>query len=68
MTILILIDPVDGDDRLASSESVLSQSVRVLRGEVLAKPRHRRDERPSDGKDDPLLESWQKLLAKYRRK
>jgi hypothetical protein len=42
--------------------------VRRLRREVLAAARKRSDERAVSGLDDPWLECWRKLLAKYRRR
>jgi hypothetical protein len=61
----IVIDP-DKRDRAPSSDQP-ARPVRRLRREVLA-ARERSNECASRGPDDPWLESWRKLLAKYRRR
>jgi len=57
----------DEQDRAPRHEQP-GRPVHRLRREVLAAARKRSDERASSGADDPWLETWRKLLAKYRRR
>jgi len=59
-------DPNQQDRAPARDHS--GRPVRRLRREVLAAARNRGDDRVTRGTDDPWLESWRKLLAKYRRR
>ena len=67
MKIIILIAVSQEDQRSAHSNSRARQG-RATGGELLATHRQRHADLPSGRADDPLFESWQKLLAKYRRK
>ncbi|HJZ90699.1 MAG TPA: hypothetical protein VKE40_07470 [Gemmataceae bacterium] len=66
MTIPILTLPDQRDRAAACNQS--GRPARRLRRDVLAAARERSNERASHGTDDPWLESWRKLLAKYRRR
>ena len=60
--------PTDDDDpEPCSIPSAVGQTSTPARG-VIRPQRDRRAERPVGRGDDPLYESWQKLLAKYRRR
>jgi|SoiMetStandDraft_5_1073268.scaffolds.fasta_scaffold1559491_1 hypothetical protein len=64
----ILIEPIEGDaggDRAGAS---LPKRESPVRRSGLETPRRAPGLPKRAGADDPLLESWQKLLAKYRRK
>jgi hypothetical protein len=63
-----LIDSVEGDPGGDKAKPSLSDRELRLRQDVRAAPRLSCAARPKSATDDPLLESWQKLLAKYRRK
>jgi hypothetical protein len=67
MTPLISIVPVQRDERAPGCDRPV-RPVRRLRREVLAAARQKSDERATRSSDDPWLESWRKLLAKYRRR
>jgi len=66
-----MIFPVPNDpdqQERAPGRDQSGRPVRRLRREVLAAARNQGEERASRGTEDPWLESWRKLLAKYRRR
>jgi len=65
--IIILID-VSQEDQHSAHSDARARLGRATGGELLATQRQRLAELRAGRADDPLFESWQKLLAKYRRK
>jgi hypothetical protein len=65
---VILIDSVDGDAGGDKSKHSPPEQECLIRRDARATPRLGCGARPKSAADDPLLESWQKLLAKYRKK
>jgi|GEM_PF-4881097 len=65
---VILIDSVEGDPGGDKANQTPSERKGLIRQDVRSTPRLGRSTRPRSAADDPLLESWQKLLARYRKK
>ena len=65
---VILINSVDADSSGDKSTQSPAEPERLIRRDVRVTPRLDCGARPKIAADDPLLESWQKLLAKYRKK
>jgi len=63
----ILIDPIDGDAGGDRARPSLPKRESPVRASGAGTPRRAPGPPKRAAVDDPLLESWQKLLAKYRR-